>query len=416
MGLLDSFAAGYKRGEGRRYLGEKNYEKALERYQSSLKIDPNNRQAFRGMGLAYNGKGEYRLALDYFTKALHIKPTDYKSLRGKGLAHMGLKEYETALNFFNRSLEIKNNDYKAIGAKAASLLALNDHYGSIDWYNKALNLRPKKEYLIKETLNCYDQTLNIYPEDLNLLRGKAVILVGIDDYKSAILCYDKILEIKNDDVEVSFSKIEAMNHIISDFYNNGNYEKALDFIDKAITFCNSIGGNIDVEASRRQLLSMRDMVLENQGKEFDANGNYDNALKCYNTVLSDDPNSIGALRGKGNILWAKYDLKGASICFDKILSIDPEDYEALRFKTETLSLLNNSQKFKDDNISKSYQTTQNYINSNNSTKDLLDINKASQFDIALLPGVGPILASKIIDIRDSQGGLSRSMNFVLNLT
>lgn len=56
MGLLDSFAAGYKRGEGRRYLGEKNYEKALERYQSSLKIDPNNRQAFRGMGLAFNGK------------------------------------------------------------------------------------------------------------------------------------------------------------------------------------------------------------------------------------------------------------------------------------------------------------------------------------------------------------------------
>ena len=54
MGLFDDFAAGYKRGEGDRSLREKNYDKALKRYKSALKIDPNNHRALRGMGLAYN--------------------------------------------------------------------------------------------------------------------------------------------------------------------------------------------------------------------------------------------------------------------------------------------------------------------------------------------------------------------------
>lgn len=59
------------------------------------------------------------------------------------------------------------------------------------------------------------------------------------------------------------------------------------------------------------------------------NGNADEALKIYDTIISLEPNSVDAIYLKGVIIAEKNDLNQAMACFDQAIALAPENYDML---------------------------------------------------------------------------------------
>jgi len=56
------------------YLGEKNYNKAIELFNESLSLNPKHERALSNMGIAYINQGKRTLAIKSFIRALAINP------------------------------------------------------------------------------------------------------------------------------------------------------------------------------------------------------------------------------------------------------------------------------------------------------------------------------------------------------
>jgi tetratricopeptide (TPR) repeat protein len=56
------------------YQSQKEYDWAIEDYNTVIKLNPDNVEAYIHRGLAYHHKGEYDRAIGDFTKAIELKP------------------------------------------------------------------------------------------------------------------------------------------------------------------------------------------------------------------------------------------------------------------------------------------------------------------------------------------------------
>ena len=58
----------------------------------------------------------------------------------------------------------------------------------------------------KEAMKCFDRALNITPDDFELWYQKGVIFDILKDYKAAIECYDKAISFNPDLIDAWYNK------------------------------------------------------------------------------------------------------------------------------------------------------------------------------------------------------------------
>ena len=63
-------------GEGREFLEQKQFPKAVASLTEAVEGDPTNPEAFYGLALAYGHQGKYDEALKYIDQAIKLKPGD----------------------------------------------------------------------------------------------------------------------------------------------------------------------------------------------------------------------------------------------------------------------------------------------------------------------------------------------------
>lgn len=107
----------YDRGEQLACLGD--YEQALNCYDKSLNLQPENRQAWIQYGCVLTHLDRYAEALIGFEAALALDPEDETALLFKGVALHHLGKYEQAYLIYDRTRGVKH------GAISARLL----HWG-----------------------------------------------------------------------------------------------------------------------------------------------------------------------------------------------------------------------------------------------------------------------------------------------
>lgn len=126
---------------------------ALEAYDRSIDIAPEEAGTHSNRGIVLNDLGRYNDALEAFAWALELNPKFANALNGKGNTYLHLGRYEEALNAFNKAIEhdatsayIYNNQGNALRdmdrqeeALAAFDMAtkLDPDY-AVPWLNKAL--------------------------------------------------------------------------------------------------------------------------------------------------------------------------------------------------------------------------------------------------------------------------------------
>lgn len=129
------------------------YTAALEVYEQSLQLAPDEAGIHSNRGNVLNDLGRYDEAIAAFDKALELQPNFANAFNGKGNTYLHLGRYEEALAAFNNAIEynpdsayIYNNQGNALrdmDRQSEAMAAFNkatqlDPNYAIPWLNKAL--------------------------------------------------------------------------------------------------------------------------------------------------------------------------------------------------------------------------------------------------------------------------------------
>jgi tetratricopeptide (TPR) repeat protein len=157
------------------------------------------------LGLVYAASDRYSAALDAFDHSLKINPNEDATWYNQGKALVELGRYEEAITSYDRSLKIKPDEEA--------------------WYNRGLVLFELGRY--RESITSYDRAIKIEP-DATLIwysRGKALFELG--SYKQAIASYDRAIKIEPDVALAWYSRGKAL-------FELGSYKQAIASYDRAI--------------------------------------------------------------------------------------------------------------------------------------------------------------------------------------
>jgi tetratricopeptide (TPR) repeat protein len=119
----------YNRGVA--YLRKDQYDRAIEDFDQSIRLNPNYALAFKGRGNVHLSEGQYDRAIEDFDHVLRLNPNDAWAFAGRGGAYFGkgvtacrqaslppcalaIAQYDRAIGDFNEAIRLNPN-----GAAAA---------------------------------------------------------------------------------------------------------------------------------------------------------------------------------------------------------------------------------------------------------------------------------------------------------
>ncbi|MCZ7369389.1 MAG: tetratricopeptide repeat protein [Candidatus Methanoperedens sp.] len=114
------------------------------------------------LGNAMYSKGQYQDAIEYFNKSLQIDPENNTIWNNKGLALAKLGKIDEAIECYDRALRIKSKDYVVLNNKGGALY---------------------KKGQVQEALVCYKSAFSLNPESKAAMRGMDICLKSINSGK-----------------------------------------------------------------------------------------------------------------------------------------------------------------------------------------------------------------------------------------
>lgn len=309
MDLLGKFKEKELAVKGEALFIVNKYEEALKYYKKLLSINSTDETALKRAGECYYNLKNYPEAIKYFNKFLINKPKNkvVLVLKIKSLYYNGdLLDAESCCSNF---LENKQH-YDILLMMGYIKFKLNQPKAAMNFFDRAFE-NPKKIIIDDNYLNSeeYIAILNIYLS----------LLIPENRYDSIIECYNRILEIKKNDVE---SLIEKAHYL----FKINNYDDAIKSFQKAYELNkNSINKYLNEYISS----------LEKQANSLE------DPTNNYNEILKHDKKNLNALFGLSNYYFKIKNYKKANYYFTKILDYYPNDINALKGKGQTSFKLDN---------------------------------------------------------------------------
>ncbi len=188
------------------YYNEGDFIEALEFFDHSLDLEPNDDEVIYYKSLALAGMGEFKKAVKTIDKAIKINPDDDRFWNDKGNFLTRLHHVDKALKCFNKAIELNPED-------------------SVIWANKGFFYIENEKY--DEALKCYDKAQELSPDDIHPIIGKVNACIAKEDFNTAQKYLDEAAAIDDEDVEYlsTAAQLEMNKH---------NYEKAIEYWDKCI--------------------------------------------------------------------------------------------------------------------------------------------------------------------------------------
>jgi len=100
------------------YFRLKDFPRAMERFKSTLELDPKFALATYYLGISFAQTGDYQQAIENFEKALQLDPTNFSAAFDLGAAYLRENRVDEAIQAFERSIQINPENaaaYEALG-------------------------------------------------------------------------------------------------------------------------------------------------------------------------------------------------------------------------------------------------------------------------------------------------------------
>ena len=178
----------------------------LEIMKELKSSNPDNFEVRMGMIVALRKMQKFKDAEALVQESLDLNPNNTDILKERGRIYLDQENFDGSLETYNEVLKAKNDDEIALQGKIASLRGLKK-------YDEAENLA--------------DKGLKRHPNSTLILNERAWIYFNRKKYNDALRCFNKVLEIREDDQTAIQGKIASLR-------KNQNYTESEELIAKAL--------------------------------------------------------------------------------------------------------------------------------------------------------------------------------------
>ena len=146
----------------------KDYNKAIELWKKTIKIDPNFVSGFNNLGNALSKAQKFEEAIRYLNKSLEIKPDFFETHYTLSEIFFQKELHEKSLHHLNEAIKIKPDHLQSIKKKLKLLLKLNKKEETLKFLERVISHHPKNTELYNEKaqvlseLGLNTQSLNTY--------------------------------------------------------------------------------------------------------------------------------------------------------------------------------------------------------------------------------------------------------------
>jgi tetratricopeptide (TPR) repeat protein len=176
----------------------KEYDKAVEYADKSLKINKKMYRSWNLKGCALYELGNYEESIKYYDIVISNPKSKIKSiaLSNKTEALIKLEKYPEALEYINQALKIDSKAPEIWINKGLTLERLGHYKEAMESYNKNLDLYSTiKPWQLQRALETFDRYLDKNPEEAAIWFNKGIILKNLDKNQEALICYSTALEL-----------------------------------------------------------------------------------------------------------------------------------------------------------------------------------------------------------------------------
>jgi tetratricopeptide (TPR) repeat protein len=298
------------------YLKRELYSEAKIAFESVLKINENNADAYKGLGNVYFYQERFEEAISFYKTATEKDPKHKIAYRAWGLALSKLKHYDEAIEKLEKAIEIDENYADAFCSLGNIHRDQGQFKKAIQEYVKANKIKPPHVYSLHNLAHIY-QMLGKYS------LAKKKWRIALDAYKKG---EEEDIRIKNADH--LFYEANIYFAIFKD------YEQAKKLYNIGLSLNNE---NIDI------LIDLCELCLEQKTKcEYDADHSskqniYDLSQKArsyYNDALTILKKrvlkypSVQYYLQLGNLYLLFKECKDAADSFEKALKLESDNREA----------------------------------------------------------------------------------------
>lgn len=118
------------------------YPAALQAYEQSLELAPDEAGTLSNQGNVLNDLGRYDEAITAFDKALELKSNFANAYNGKGNTFLHLGRYEEALDAFNQAIQFEPDSAYIYNNQGNALRDMDRQGEALEAFNKATQLDP----------------------------------------------------------------------------------------------------------------------------------------------------------------------------------------------------------------------------------------------------------------------------------
>jgi tetratricopeptide (TPR) repeat protein len=119
------------------------YDRAIEDFDASIKLDPDYAYAFANRAQTYLNKGEYVRAVQDYGEAIRLKPALEGVWNGRCWTRAIIGELQAALADCNEALRLKPDVAATLDSRGLTYLKMGQWDSALDDYSSALRIDPK---------------------------------------------------------------------------------------------------------------------------------------------------------------------------------------------------------------------------------------------------------------------------------
>ena len=304
------------------------YEESIEVFEYYLNnIDSENMDAILGISDALTSLGKNEEADKYYDKILSKNPNNMYISLNKAINLHNKKQYANSNQLLDKIL-VNSFNIKAMILKAKNLNYMGEFQKSIDLCDEILVIDENNEEILsliginyynlkdyEKAISSFKLFLIEYPDKLDSIKKYYVESLenqaNNDDNKTAIMYYDTLIDITEDNTEYKLLKAYTYNKL-------DDYNSALNIYDEIFEKSN---------VSDKKYIDDYIDVLINKADEYESSADFENAIVCYDKILNFDSENKLALSQKSFCLTKVG--KNADDIIDKVLSSDEENIDTL---------------------------------------------------------------------------------------